>query len=231
MNPRTRLSATLAVAAIFTTSAAAQLVPVSQSRGYTIGGSIVTNEDFASDGNSDSANDFGFFSSGNGCSVRLGDSSVDGFARHSSSIDAFLIEGQLSADINAYAGEDEANASGSGGSFFSLQFEILVPQTWLITASGGVSGSGYSEFHLIGGSIEPHDFYFDPFGSVDGYLIDLGPGIYFLDATAGCGGSSSGAGNQSAAIAGLSFRMEYVAPTPGTLALVPAWLVMLRRRR
>lgn len=230
MKDHIRVVVALAVATPVATNALAQLVPVTQTRTHDTRAYVFA-EDEVSDAKQDAADDFGLFDSSNICSVHLGSSSAEGFARQFSSIDPLLLEGELATGTDVYAGIPEEYAEASGSSSFALWFDILTPQTWLVSAQGGaIGGLAYASLHISGGTIDRRDFHFDDSESV-AFLLDLGPGRYLFSTIVAGGASASGTDAQSASIAELSYRMEYIAPAPGTLALIPAWLVMLRRRR
>lgn len=233
--PRFRLLAACGLGLLLAGSAEAVMLPAEQARFVQIGGSATqydpeTNEPVGggSDGDADSAPDFGPFDGSVGVALRAPGGSVDGIAQQQSTLGMDEIDVLLRADVNAAAG-DFADASGSSVSSFLLSFDVDSARTWRIDARVSVGSPASGSYALTSGSetlVEGYD------GSNEVTLVLLEPGRrYVLQALLDASSVSSGGFGYSTS-GEITLRMTLVpVPEPGTGVLLGGALVALAAGR
>jgi hypothetical protein len=214
-------------------AARADLIPVFQSRVIGVGGSIrqldpdtgdVIDEQSFSD--SATAPDFATFHDGRGIALRLGDSSVDGFAAQTSTIAPYRVAFSGLADLNADVLADFEEAQGSSITSFDLLFDVAETEVWRLTAFISANGSGFADLTLSGPDGILVEVSRDT-GNFDDFFT-LAPGHYELSASARASGFAFPFQPRSGRA---DFSFTFVTPEPATGALLTAGLTALARSR
>jgi hypothetical protein len=201
-------------------------VILSAGRGAGVSGTVSNDVDFFvdSDGSFSTAR-LGSFSFAGGMHIAETPGSVDGFARHNSSISPSEISMSGTADANVSSGSGEFDyASGGGHSSIDVYFRLLNPAELHIVYSGG----GYPAY------VEPYLQLFGPgasllvnygSGSADETIL-VGPGYYSLSGGISAGASANSGSPSGSALGGIAFTVSIVPEVPSSAMIFLAMSVV-----
>lgn len=217
--------------------ASAAIIPISQIRTLSAGGSVNSEGSIvASNGGNASAPGFGVFDKSVGFAVSYTDpehplgGGANGIAKQLSAIHASGITAELIADASASAfsyDPDFFDVSAGGSSLvnFQVTFDVTEKRTYRLKSSGLIFDGGEAYMGLSqGATILAENWGY----SLPDFILDLEPGRYVLESMISAF-ASAGLEEFRAGRSEMTFELTDVAPVPepGTAILMVAGIVVL----